>query len=142
MPLKTYGGREDTAPAFLSSALHRNEWSASRPPLDRRLGGVPIQQSGRCGEEKSIFPLTGIETRPSSPSLYLLSYVVSSCRFILIKFTFISLEDHKFSFPNYATTSWYQNFRGRGPCLQIFTNIDNKNSFINIQANEHCSGLG
>jgi hypothetical protein len=47
-----------------------------RYPLDRRLGG-PQSRSGRCGIEKTLFPLPGIEARPSSPSLYRLSYLGS-----------------------------------------------------------------
>jgi hypothetical protein len=38
-----------------------------RYPLDKRLGG-------RCGEEKNVLPLPGIEPRPYSPSIYQLSY--------------------------------------------------------------------
>jgi hypothetical protein len=34
-------------------------------PLDRRLGG-PQSQFGRCGEERNLLPLLGIEPRPSS----------------------------------------------------------------------------
>jgi hypothetical protein len=55
-----------------TSALGGGEWSASRPgrfpryPLDRRLGG-PQSRSGRCGEEKNLLPLPGIELRPPSP---------------------------------------------------------------------------
>jgi hypothetical protein len=41
----------------------------ARRPLYRRLGGT---QS--CGEENNLSPLPGIEPRPSSPSLYRLSY--------------------------------------------------------------------
>jgi hypothetical protein len=48
-----------------------------RCPLDRRLGG-PQSRSGRCGVEKDLFPLPRIEKRPSSPSLYRLSYPGSS----------------------------------------------------------------
>jgi hypothetical protein len=46
-----------------------------RYPLYRRLGG-PQSQSGRCGVEKNLLPMPGIEPRPSSPrsSLYRLSY--------------------------------------------------------------------
>jgi hypothetical protein len=45
---------------FLTSALDRGYWSASRPqsfpyPLDRRLHG-PQRRSGRCGEEKNLVP--------------------------------------------------------------------------------------
>jgi hypothetical protein len=69
---------------FLTSVLGVGEWSASRPgrftpgeepqyPLDRRLGG-PQSRSGRCGEEKNLLPLPGIETRLSSLSLYRPSY--------------------------------------------------------------------
>jgi hypothetical protein len=49
-------------------------------------------------EIRKMFLLPGIETRPSSPSLYLLSYAVRSCRFMFIKFTFIALEYIKFRF--------------------------------------------
>jgi hypothetical protein len=36
-----------------------------RYPLDRTLGR-PQSRSGRCGEEKNLEPLAGIELRPSS----------------------------------------------------------------------------
>jgi hypothetical protein len=43
-----------------------------RYPLNMRLGG-PLSRSGSYGEEKSL-ALAGIKQRPSSPSLYRLSY--------------------------------------------------------------------
>jgi hypothetical protein len=61
---------------ILTSAIDGGEWSASPPrqlyswgmspryPLDRRLGG-PQSRSERYGEEKNLFPLLGIEHRPS-----------------------------------------------------------------------------
>jgi hypothetical protein len=64
---------ENIASQFLTSAL--DEASASRPgrftprgkrpqcPLDKRLGGLQ-SQSGRCGVEKNLLPLPGIEPRP------------------------------------------------------------------------------
>jgi hypothetical protein len=76
--MKTWGNG-GIAPPFLTSALVGGEWSASRPsrftPMEiaplctlyMRLGG-PQSQSGRYG------PLPGIESRPSSPSLYRLWY--------------------------------------------------------------------
>jgi hypothetical protein len=79
---------------FLTSALVRGEWSASRPccftpgrksprnPLDRRFGGLQ-SRSGRYGEEKFLDP---IETnscplrRPArSQSLHRLSYSGLRC---------------------------------------------------------------
>jgi hypothetical protein len=72
--MNTYGG---VAPPFLTSALGRGEWSASRSgrftprerapryPLDRRLGG-PQNRSGRRGEEQK--PCTaGNRTRAVQP---------------------------------------------------------------------------
>jgi hypothetical protein len=62
--------------SFLTSALDRGEWSASRPgrtllsekdpryPLDRRLGGLQIW-SGHRSYRKRPLPLPGIEPRPS-----------------------------------------------------------------------------
>jgi hypothetical protein len=56
-------GSGSIAPLFFTTALDRNEWSASRPflftprgtsprcPLDRRLGG-PQSWSGHCEEQK------------------------------------------------------------------------------------------
>jgi hypothetical protein len=41
------------------------------------LGG-PQSRSGRCGVKKNLLSLSGIEPRPSSPSLYRLSYPDSS----------------------------------------------------------------
>jgi hypothetical protein len=41
--------------------------------LDRKAV-EPQSRSGRCGREKNIFPLPGIEPRPSSPSLHRLSH--------------------------------------------------------------------
>jgi hypothetical protein len=35
-------------------------------PLDRRFGR-PQSRSGRCGVEKTVLPLPGIEPQPSSP---------------------------------------------------------------------------
>jgi hypothetical protein len=63
-----WGNRGVTAPPFFTSGIDRDEWSPSclgRPqcPLDRRSQS----RSGRL-------PLSGIETRPSSPYLYRLSY--------------------------------------------------------------------
>jgi hypothetical protein len=46
---------------------------SARYPFYRRLDG-PRNRSGRCGGEKNLLSLPRIEPRPSSPSLYLLSY--------------------------------------------------------------------
>jgi hypothetical protein len=74
--MKTYGRGGGTAPLFLTLALDKGEWSATRPccftpqgkspgyPLDRWLGG-PQSQSGRCGDEKNL-ALPGIKPGPSS----------------------------------------------------------------------------
>jgi hypothetical protein len=40
-------------------------WKEPRCPLDRTLR-EPQSQSGRCGVEKNLVPLPGIEQRPSS----------------------------------------------------------------------------
>jgi hypothetical protein len=77
--MKTYVGKEVYAPPFLTSALGGGEWSGSRPiritpgekaptpyPMDVRLGVGPRRRSGRWGEEKNLFPLPGIEIRPTS----------------------------------------------------------------------------
>jgi hypothetical protein len=78
------------ASEFLASSLDGCGWSASRLgrfilqgknpryPLDRRLGG-PQSRSGRCGLEKNLLPLPGIEPQISSrlasiPSLYRFNY--------------------------------------------------------------------
>jgi hypothetical protein len=57
--------------------LDGGEWSASRPghftqgetappyPLDRRMGGIQ-SRSGRCGWEKNLLRLPGIEPQFSS----------------------------------------------------------------------------
>jgi hypothetical protein len=70
-------GSESIDPLFLTSAPDGGQWSASRPfrfipqgtrpryPLDRRLGGVH-SRSGRCGEEKNIFLLPGMEPNSSA----------------------------------------------------------------------------
>jgi hypothetical protein len=42
-------------------------------PMDRRMV-ESHSWSGRCGVEKNVLPLPGIEAQPSSPSLYPLSY--------------------------------------------------------------------
>jgi hypothetical protein len=36
-----------------------------REPSEARLGGS-LNQSGRCGEEKALLPVQGIEPQPSS----------------------------------------------------------------------------
>jgi hypothetical protein len=66
--MKAYWGEEVYFYAFLTSALHGGEWSASRYPqgkscrytLDRRLGG-PQSRSGHGVEEKDSLPLPGLE---------------------------------------------------------------------------------
>jgi hypothetical protein len=74
----TWGERRYNSYSYLTSALDRGEWSASRPgsalppgkdpqyPLDRRLGGLQ-SRSGRRGQKKNPLPLPGIEPRSSSP---------------------------------------------------------------------------
>jgi hypothetical protein len=47
--------------------------------MDRKLGGSQ-SQSGRCGVEKNIFPLPGIEPRPFSP--YLVAIPTDLSRFL------------------------------------------------------------
>jgi hypothetical protein len=83
--MKHVSGSGGIAPPFFSSALYEGEWPASRPgcsapgerapgtQFDMRLGG-PKSRSGRCGVQKNLLPLPGIEPQPSSPSLYQLSY--------------------------------------------------------------------
>jgi hypothetical protein len=70
--MKVYGGTE--VQLHHTSALDGDQWSASRTgcfnaretapryPLARRLGGSQ-SRSGRYGEEKHFFPLSGIEPR-------------------------------------------------------------------------------
>jgi hypothetical protein len=87
--MKTYGGVDVQIHVFLTSALVRGEWSASRSvcfipeeiapryPLDRRLGG-PQNLSGGHGEEKNL-NLTGpvihpLLSRTRSQSLYRLRH--------------------------------------------------------------------
>jgi hypothetical protein len=64
-------------PPFLTLVLDGCEWSASRSgrfisgkepqyPLDRRLDGSESRY-GRLGVEKNLYPLPGIELRPSRP---------------------------------------------------------------------------
>jgi hypothetical protein len=45
-----------------------------RYPLNTKLG-VSQSRRGLCGVEKYLLSLTGVEPRPSSPSLYRLSYI-------------------------------------------------------------------
>jgi hypothetical protein len=45
-------------------------------PLDRGLGG-PHSQSGRCGVDKDLLPLPGIELRPSSSQICKISWAVN-----------------------------------------------------------------
>jgi hypothetical protein len=79
LPKKYFRVRpREIPPPLLTSALDGGVWSASRPgrftprgkntryPLDRRLSG-PLSRSGRCGEEKNLLLLLGIEPRPLSP---------------------------------------------------------------------------
>jgi hypothetical protein len=47
------------------AALHPGK--SPRYLFDRRLGG-PRSRSERCGVEKNLLPLPGIEPRPSSPN--------------------------------------------------------------------------
>jgi hypothetical protein len=75
--MKTYGN-EGITPTFLTCALDGGEWSASNPSrVIPRESPVLIGQcvglgrSGRCGEEKNLSPLPGIEV---GPSLYQLGY--------------------------------------------------------------------
>jgi hypothetical protein len=70
-------GSGGIAPSFLTSALDRGEWSASRLchltprgkssqyPMDRRLAGLQ-SRSVRFGEKKNL-ALLGSEPGPSSP---------------------------------------------------------------------------
>jgi hypothetical protein len=76
--MKISWGSGGIAQPFLTSALDGGGRSAPRLsrltplrnspryPLDRRLG-EPRSRLGRCGEEKNISPLSGIEPQPSSP---------------------------------------------------------------------------
>jgi hypothetical protein len=88
-----WGERRHSSYSFLTSALDRGEWSASRPagalprdkdtqyPLYRRMGG-PQCRSGHRGYRKNPSPLPGIEPRsPARPvrgqTVYWLSYLSS-----------------------------------------------------------------
>jgi hypothetical protein len=82
------GGSGGIAPPFLTSLIDGGEWSVSRfgrfilrYPLERRIVG-PQSQLGRCGVEKNLVPLPGIELRPSSPSLSRLGFLEMSLEFI------------------------------------------------------------
>jgi hypothetical protein len=76
------------APPLLTSALDGGEWSASRPgrftrkkrvPGTHWIGGLVNPRAGLDAvEERKILPLPGFDHRPSSPSLYRLSYPDSS----------------------------------------------------------------
>jgi hypothetical protein len=66
---------------FLTSILDGEAWSASRPGerAIRQERGVTQSRSGRCGEEKYVLPLPGIEPHSlghpdPSTSLYRLGY--------------------------------------------------------------------
>jgi hypothetical protein len=73
-------GSGGIAPPLLTSGLDGGERSASRPgrvtapprgkehryKFDKMLNG-PQSQSERCGEEKTLLPLPGIECRLSCP---------------------------------------------------------------------------
>jgi hypothetical protein len=73
-----------TVPTFLKSALDGGEWLASRSgrfttevnrPQHPLVGGYVCPGFSLGGIEKiEIFPLLGIEPKPSNPSLYSLSY--------------------------------------------------------------------
>jgi hypothetical protein len=61
----------------------------SRYPLDRKLDG-PQRRSGRCGEEKNLLHLPGIEPRclsrqARSPLLYRMSYPGSTYNITVVK---------------------------------------------------------
>jgi len=79
--MQTYGLVEVQPHAFLTSALHECEWSASYPPLyprresprfplDTRLFG-PQNRSVRGDEEKKSLSLPGIELRFCLPNFLL-----------------------------------------------------------------------
>jgi hypothetical protein len=74
--MKTYG--ECTYNSTLLDLDTKREWSASRPdrfiPGDITSGtkldimlGRPQSRCGRCGKQKDLLPLSGIEPRSSSP---------------------------------------------------------------------------
>jgi hypothetical protein len=83
-------GSGGITPPFLTSALVVSftpqalcrRGNCHRYPLGRRLGG-PQSRSGSYGVKKNFFSLPGIEPRPSSPSLYRLSYPGSLRRYII-----------------------------------------------------------
>jgi hypothetical protein len=87
------------APEFVTSALMRGEWLASRPGCFTRGERAPDSyyigcwvglQSQRYGEEKHPFPLPGVEPRrpAHSTSVYLLSYPGSPfCVILYHKYT-------------------------------------------------------
>jgi hypothetical protein len=69
---------------ILDLAVDGSEWSASRPfrltlteiapDVHWVVGLVGLSRSGRCGADKNLLLLPGIELRPSFPSLYRLRY--------------------------------------------------------------------
>jgi hypothetical protein len=72
--MKTYGGVDVYIHIFLTSALVRDEWSASRPdrftPATHWIGGwVGSRASLDNVEKRKFFILPGLELRPpSSPA--------------------------------------------------------------------------
>jgi hypothetical protein len=83
------------APPFLTSTLVGGEWSISRPglftPWERTsethcIGGclAPEPGSRRCGVEKNLFSLPGIEPRPLSQWSVAVPTELSRLTFILL----------------------------------------------------------
>jgi hypothetical protein len=103
-------------PPCLTSTLDEDEWSATHSghftPRERAPGTMG-QESGWGPEpvwklwrrEKFIFPAPDIKPRPSSPSLYRLSYPGSTHTLIKIKFNFLQIE---FWFENWLVFNVYK----------------------------------
>jgi hypothetical protein len=109
--MKTYWGMKVEPQGFLILALDGDEWSASRHGrfipreialshciLDRMLDG-PQSRCGRCLEKKHL-AILGIETGPSRPSLYGVSYHESNI--IITSFAYLFTFRHCVFLPMFA----------------------------------------
>jgi hypothetical protein len=82
--MKVYGEVDVKISIFLTSALVRGDWSASRPgrftpgervPVNHWVGGWVDSRAGLDDlEKRKFFTLPGLKLQPSSQSLYRLSY--------------------------------------------------------------------
>jgi hypothetical protein len=121
--MKTYWGSGGIAPPFLTSALDGGEWSFSRTgrftPGERspgtlwRGGWVSPRAGLDAVEKEKMLPIPGIEPRPSSPSLYRLSYpdsMVSDIRDVKFLY-FITVYFYKFPLEEWVSLASFPYFK-------------------------------